>query len=315
MTGLRSIVALTACACLALWVAAACGGTATSTGSPTPRSSTVLSFLDIPGASVSVTPTPTPAPTRSGRAVVQADLSSAVSPQTTIEKLEQVIQDRLGDAGVHSNISQTSDAELTIDFTGARSTDFVKQVTEAQNLNFRQPIIQADGQILCKATGGNEFSVPATSVKQIVDDAGRKFVSCTASDGTFSAAVEWEPAQADVNGETKTLAQSMIDASKAEITSTPQQGTVLLLTFTPEGTSLFTALTGRLAHYPLGMFLRDALLSAPTVFAQITTPQTEISGASDDELAAAKAVLKGGELPVPVSVTSIEPDLPLTYDP
>jgi preprotein translocase subunit SecD len=273
-----------------------------------------LSFLDIPGASVSVTPTPTPAPTRSGRAVVQADLSSGASPQATIDTLEQVIQDRLGDAGVRTNISQTSDAELTVDFMGARSADFVKQVIEAQNLNFREPVIQADGMVKCKTSGGVEFSARSVDTKPVRDVSGSLLDECTTTDDQ-TGTMEWEPAQADLNGEARTLTQSMIDASKVEISSTPQQGTVLLLTFTPEGTSLFTALTGRLVSYPLGIFLGDALLSAPTVFTQITTPQAVISGASDDELAAAKAVLKGGELPVPVSVTSIEPDLPLTYDP
>lgn len=306
-------IALAAALAICVLALAACVGATSDTATPTPapQSSTRLGFLDISSDKTPAeSPTATPAPTRSGRAVVQADLSSATSPQDAIEALEQVIQDRLGDAGVRSNISQTSDAELTIDFTGARSPDFVKQVIEAQNLNFRQPKITASGEILCKATGGNEFSVPATSVKQIVDDAGRKFVSCTASDGTFSAAVEWEPAQVDVNGETKTITQAMIEADGVEITSTPQQGTVLLLTFNPEGTSLFAALTGRLVSYPLGIFLGDTLLSAPTVFTQITTPQTEITGAGDDELAAAKAVLKGGELPVPVTVTSIAPGSP-----
>jgi preprotein translocase subunit SecD len=292
-----------------LAVAACGGGGATSTGSPTPRTSTVLSFLDIPGASASVTPTPTPAPTRSGRAVVQADLSSAASPQTTIETLEQVIQDRLGDTGVRSNISQTSDAELTIDFTGNRSTDFVKQVIEAQNLNFRQSIIQTNGDVTCKTSHGVEFSVPAHDVQETKDNTGTKSASCMTIDGK-TGTMEWEPAQADVNGETKTLTQTMIDASKAEITSTPQRGTVLLLTFTPEGTCLFAALTGRLVSYPLGIFLGDTLLNAPTVFTQITTPQTEITGATDDELAATRAVLKGGELPVPVTVTSIVPESP-----
>jgi preprotein translocase subunit SecD len=308
MTDLR--IAVAAFACLALGIAAACGGgDATGTGSPTPRSSTVLSFLDIPGASGSVTPAPTPGLTLNGRAVVRADLSSAASPQTTIEKLEQVIQDRLGDAGVHSNISQTSDAELTIDFTGNRSADFVKQVIEAQNLNFRQPIIQADGAVKCRTDGGVEFSVRAVDVREVADDAGTKFVSCTATDFR-TGTLEWEAAQADVNGATKTLAQSMIDASKAEITSTPQQGTVLLLAFDPEGTTVFAAVTAHLVHYPLGIFLGDTLLSAPTVNLQVTSAGAQITGAGDDELAAAKAVLKGGELPVPVTVTSIAPGSP-----
>jgi preprotein translocase subunit SecD len=310
MTRLWRAVAVATCACLALWVAACGGGNATSTGSPTPQSSTRLSFLDIPGASVSVTPTPTPAPTRSGRAVVQADLSSGASPQTTIEKLEQVIQDRLGDAGVHSNISQTSDAELAIDFTGARSTDFVKEVIEAQNLNFRQPIIQANGDVTCKTNRGVEFSAPAPDVHETADNAGTRIDSCTTTDGQ-TGTMEWIPAQAGVNGETKTLTQSMIDPSQAEIKSIRAEGTVLLIAFDPEGTGVFAAVTAYLVlHYPLGIFLGDALLTAPTVATQVTSGGVQITGAGDDDLAAAKAVLKGGELPVPVSVTSIAPGSP-----
>jgi hypothetical protein len=307
MSSLRIAFALAACA----FGVAACGGgsAGTSTGSPTPRSSTVLSFLDIPGASVSVTPTPTPAPTRSGQAIVQADLSSATSPQTTIGVLEQIIQDRLSDAGIQSNISQTGDAGLTIDFTGTRSADFVKQVIEAQNLNFRQPIIQATGDIMCKASDGVEFTVPAVSTHETVDDSGTKSDACTATDGQIGF-VEWEPAQADVNGSTKTMTQAMIDSSTVEIRSTPQQGTVLLLPFTPEGSSLFAAITGRLRNYPLGIFLGDTLLNAPTVFQQISNGEAELSGQTDDELAVVKAVLKGGALPVPVSVTSITPGSP-----
>lgn len=307
MTGHR--IAFVLAACVFVLAVAACGGDATSTRSPTPRSSTALSFLDIPGASVSVTPTPTPAPTRSGQAIVQADLSSVASLQTTIETLERVIQDRLGDAGVHSNISQTSDAELTIDFTGNRSIDFVRQVIEATSLNFRQPIITASGEIMCKMSDGNEFSVQAANVQQTAEETGTRFANCTASNGQ-TGEVEWQPAQADVNGATKTLTQAMIDASQAEITSTPQQGTVLLLTFTPEGTSLFTALTGRLVNYPLGFFLGDTLLTAPTVQQEIANGETVILGQTDDELAAARAVLKGGELPVSVTVTRIAPGSP-----
>jgi preprotein translocase subunit SecD len=287
---------LTATAFL-LAVAACGGGNATSTRSPTPAV-----------GNPSGTETANSSSTGSGQAIVQANLSSVASPQTTIEKLEQVIQDRLGDAGVHSNISQTSDAELTIDFTGGRSTDFVKQVIEAQNLNFREPIIQANGNVTCKTSNGVEFSVPASDVQETKDN-GTKSVTCTAT-GSQNGTMEWQPAQADVNGETKTLAQAMIDASKAEIKSTQQQGTVLLLTFDPEGTTVFAAVTAHLVHYPLGIFLGDTLLIAPTVQAEISGGETEIAGQTDDELAAAKAVLKGGELPVPVAVTSIAPGSP-----
>ncbi len=223
--------------------------------------------------------------------------------------LEQIIQARLGDAGLQSNISQTGDSELTIDFTGTRSADFVKQVIEAQTLNFRQPIIHADGEIMCKTSDGNEFTALATNVFVPADNTGTRFDRCTATDGQ-TGTVEWDPAQADVNGATKTLTQAMIDPATVEIESKQAQGTVLLLPFTPEGTGLFAALTGRLVNYPLGIFLGDTLLIAPTVVGKITNSSAVISGPSDDELAAAKAVLKGGELPVPVTVTSIAPGSP-----
>jgi preprotein translocase subunit SecD len=287
-----------------LAIAACGGGDATSSGSPRPTDTTVPSSLDLFGDAHSTTPTPMPGPTLNGRAVVQADLSSVASPLTTIDALEQVIQDRLGDAGLHSNISQTSDAELTIDFTGARSIDFVKQVIEAQNLNFRQPIIQANGTVTCKTNGGVEFSVQASNVRDVTDSTGTRIDSCTAIDGQ-TGTMEWEPAQADVNGATKTLTQAMIDTGQAEIKSSQVLGSVLQIAFNQEGSSLFAAVTKRLITYPLGIFLGDTLLSAPTVQVPISDGTAEIAGVSDDSLAIALAVIKGGELPVPVSVTSI----------
>jgi preprotein translocase subunit SecD len=73
---------------------------------------------------------------------------------------------------------------------------------------------------------------------------------------------------------------------------------------------LFAAITERLRNYPLGIFLGDALLNAPTVFQQISNGEAVLTGQTDDELAVVKAVLRGGALLVPVSVTSIAPGSP-----
>jgi preprotein translocase subunit SecD len=272
-------------------VFAACGGDAKS-GSET-RSGSLA---------------PSQTPTGKGTAIVQADLSSANSPQDAIETLEQVIQDRLGDVGVITEISQTSDAEITIHYSQGYSPDFVKQVIEAQNLNFRQPIITAGGGVKCGDESGSEFSVPVSGLHEARDDLGNAVEACVAANGQ-PGALEWQPAQADVNGESKTLSQAMIDPDKVEISNAPQ-GTVVVIRFDTEGAGVFAALTARLVNYPLGIFLGDTLLTAPTVQSAINSGEAQITGVSDDDLAAAKAVIKGGELPVPVTVTSIELDSP-----
>lgn len=292
-------VAIAICA-LAL---AACGGSANDSPTPTPAR---LSFLDIPsGKTPNESPTPTPGTTRTYRVTGLIGVATQPAPTDEVDSVGNVLMFRLVRAGLsHIAITRPDESDVTLDFTGNRSETFVKQVLEAHGLNFREPVLSASGEVMCKSTDGVELSVEASSIQQVTDNSGMKFASCTASNGS-NGAVEWQPATANVDGEDKALTQSMIDRSGVEIESTRQQGKILLLLFTTEGDAVFSALIRKLVSYPLGIFIDDHLLSDPTVQGQVSGGNSEIAGASDDELALAFAILMGGELPQPVSVTSI----------
>jgi hypothetical protein len=266
-----------------------------------------------------------------GTAVVVADLSSGAPQQETIEQLEQVVQARLGAGDVYSEISQTSDAEITIHYDGHRSEDFIRQLLTATNLNFREPVLQSGayptpdsrpspsitaaprppsdaGDVRCRTDNGSEFSVPITNLSDSQDATGRPIKGCTSSNGELGE-VEWQPATASYQGQTVTLDQSMIATASGEDSLSSSTGHVLVLQFTTIGQSLFADITNRLAGgYPIGMFLGDQILSAPSVQQGITSGSTQIENLNIEQIETLLAIIKGGALPVPVTVTSLTLD-------
>jgi len=79
----------------------------------------------------------------------------------------------------------------------------------------------------------------------------------------------------------------------------------ILLTFNAEGSRLFAEITKRNIGKPVGIFLDNQLLSAPTVQAEISTGQATITGQfSVEEAKELRKNLNAGALPVPVSLVS-----------
>jgi preprotein translocase subunit SecD len=223
--------------------------------------------------------------------VVTADLSGAQDNLAAIESLEQVVQARLGAAGMTSNISQTSDEEITIEYTGDGSQDFVRRLIEVPDLNYREPIA-ANGFATCRSDDGEEFSVGAPFLSDGIDAEGNPMVICVTQSNT-NGQIEWKEPE---------ITSAMIQS--AELKSSPAQGDVVLITFNGDGTGLFSALTQRTVGYPVGIFLGDQLVAAPHVQTAITDGMTVIAGVDADTRALVYAVVVGGELPFPV--TSIE---------
>jgi len=85
--------------------------------------------------------------------------------------------------------------------------------------------------------------------------------------------------------------------------ATGQQGFVVNLTFTSEGTKKFADVTARSVGQKIGIYLDDKLLQNPTVNGPIPNGQAEITGYSSLEEAANYAVLlRSGSLPVSLSI-------------
>lgn len=94
------------------------------------------------------------------------------------------------------------------------------------------------------------------------------------------------------------------DLKRASVVFGTQQGEPqVAIEFTPEGDRKFAETTKRLVGQPLGIFLDDALVSAPIVQQEITGGNAVITGSFTPDSARMLALqLNAGALPVPVQV-------------
>lgn len=244
-----------------------------------------------------------------GSAVLTVDVSLGIDSET-MNQLKDTLDRRLTEADVGSDIDQTGERDLTVHFDGHLSGDSISQLLTAANLNFRQPTRDLEGDIRCQTEEGTDFSVSLLNLTHFVDAQGRTNVPCTAASGQ-TGQLEWEPAAGDVNLSRQNLTQAMIipDQAKQTASISSATGETVVLAFTSEGAVVFSSVTAGLAGgYPLGLFLGDRLLSAPAVQGQITGEATQIENVTRDEALIVVAIIKGGELPIPVTLTSLTLD-------
>jgi preprotein translocase subunit SecD len=116
---------------------------------------------------------------------------------------------------------------------------------------------------------------------------------------TLDTSGSWEPT--GLSG--KQLKRATADVQQG--TGAPSSQVVVRLQFDGEGTELFAKLTQENLGKPIGIFLDDQLLSAPTVQNAITNGEAVITGNFTPELAKDLATnLNSGALPVPIDLIS-----------
>jgi preprotein translocase subunit SecD len=232
-----------------------------------------------------------------GRAVIQVNLQAPIPPDT-LTSVSKVLQARFAAASVDAKISSASDKQFTIDFAGALSENFVTELLITNGVQFKKPQLN-DTQIKCKDTSGNEFAIDISGLRQAGD------LPVCADNGGRQGQIEWQPATGKVGGLDTQLSGGMITADHV-LTKTDANGAeVLNAQFNSAGTSVLQEVSTAIVNYPLGVFLDDTLLMAPLVKRPITNGQITLAGASPDGMQELYAILKGGELPAPVSLVSI----------
>lgn len=248
------------------------------------------------GDSTSSSPTPSATPLK-GHAVIQLNLQAPI-PSDALASLARVLTARFTAASVDARISSPGDTQLAIDFAGALTEDIVTQLLTTNGVQFKRPQLN-DTQIKCKDTSGNEFDIDLTGVKQAGD-----LPVCVGSGGQRGQ-IEWLPATANLGGADTQLSGAMITTdvlAKADSTGTQ----ALDAQFNSDGTTILQEVSTSLVNYPLGVFLDDTLLMAPLIKRPITTGRITLAGASPEGMTELYAILKGGQLPAPVSIVSIE---------
>jgi len=201
-------------------------------------------------------------------------LSAALSPESAIADTIAIIESRLNSLGIKgANVKKQDGGLIVVQLPKIGDIDLVVAlVTSRGELDFRERVLDA-------------YSRP------VLDGEGNQ---------------QWVIAKAvGSDGQEKELTGEYLKPN-AEVVLSPQTNKPeVAFEWNSEGAILFEQITLRNLKQPLGIFLDDKLISAPTV-QSVIKDKGVITGISLDEAKTLAIQLNSGALPVQLHVVSIE---------
>ncbi len=229
--------------------------------------------------------------------LLEAD-TSRLPPGTDIDDaldgVKDVLERRVNAFGTsETEITREGANRLAVQMPGIDPDEARELLGKTAQLEFRGPVRDEAGDIVCRAEDGSEFSVaPQLVTPTVIDD--RRVSQCL---GDEVGEVLWEPATGtDSQGVERVLTGAFLRPN-VQVLGPP---TTLALEFTGEGGLLFEQITTDLVGLPLGIFLDEELISAPTVQVVISQGNSTITGLDFDEARTLRIQLNAGALPVPM---------------
>jgi preprotein translocase subunit SecD len=228
-----------------------------------------------------------------------------------LEAVQKVVENRINGLGVAESVVQTAgEDKLLVQLPGVNDPKEAERVLQGTaQLDFRsqregsETQLVLEQQLLAEAAI-NEITVKASNDPKLIEEAKAKLK-------------RQQDAVAALFDKTGLTGEMLRDASAAPRDATGTNW-VVNISFTPEGSDMFTKLTKQIAtsnmtpgkNRTLGIFLDDKLLSAPKVgpeYAQTgISGGAEISGNFTSQSANELAIqLRGGSLPVPLDIAEI----------
>lgn len=238
-----------------------------------------------------------------GGTYVLTEADTSVLPAGTdvdeaMEAVQDIINRRVNAFGVaETEVTREGRNRLAIQLPGIPPEEAADLIGRTALLEFKEPVLNDIGEVVCEGDDGNRFSVAREQVVASVSAEGKRIAQCVATGGVTGEVV-WTPATAEREGETRVLTGRFVRPGGASVDAVPQP--VVLLEFTGEGSLLFEQITTRLQGYPLGIFLDDELIAAPTVRGPISGGNTVIEGLTLEEARELAKLINAGALPVPL---------------
>jgi len=259
--------------------------------------------------------------------VYEADFSEVESgtEDDAVEVVREIVEKRINRYGVSEPniqiIGSGTDSRISVQIPGVTEEEALALVGAVAELDFREQkggdaylaeaADKGDTQITISDTTG--FESGDTCVVGIDKENWEtgQIAAINSSSGIFTLESElfyyhqagepvsnWMPATGTIDGEEKELAgRYLLPNSYVDVSQTGEP--VVYFELNSEGASLFSQITGRLIGQPLGIFLDDEIISAPTVQAQISNKGI-IEGLTYDEARLLSSQLNGGALPLPL---------------
>src|SRR3972149_2836939 len=214
-----------------------------------------------------------------------------------LDGVKDVLERRVNAFGVsETEITREGPNRLAVQMPGIDPDEARELLGKTAQLEFRAPVRDETGQIVCESPDGRTYAVPFQP-GAFAEDLATSTMTCPPSAEGTAGVVKWEPATAtDSQGARRALTGSYLKPN-ADVVGPP---TAVAIEFTGEGGLLFEQITGELVGLPLGIFLDEELIGAPTGQQQITGGQSTITGLSLDESKTLAIQLNAGALPVPM---------------
>ncbi len=226
-------------------------------------------------------------------------LSPGADPDRAMDSIGQILERRAGGFGVTDfAVELQGDDRLSVTLRGPSLEDARRLIGATALLEFRHPVLDGDGQIVCQAADGTQFSVSMENISYVGSEVRRLPQCLGGPEGTGE--ILWERATAQ--GQALTGAFVRPNGASVDRTRTP----LVVVEFTDEGSRLLEEITSQMVGFPLGIFLDDEFIAGPTVGQSVSTGDMAIGGLS---LSAANLLaihLNAGPLPVPIRTISVE---------
>ena len=256
-------------------------------------------------------------PSATSYVILEADIStlpSGVDAEEAMENAERIIERRRIVFGARvSDVERQGTNRLVVQLSGPTAEEARALMGRAVGFEFREPERDETGEnFVCTDAAGKTLTVPA-DVVETADGSRRPTNLTTTADNhqwlcfppgstVPSGTVNWVPATGiGSDGQEKALTSRFLRGEETEVIFDAAGRPFVQARFNAEGGALFEQVTTRLVGLPLGIFLDDELISAPTVQG-ILSSDFVITGLYLDEAETVARQLRAGAMPVPVRV-------------
>ncbi len=239
--------------------------------------------------------------------LLEADVT-ALPPGTDVDQAmegaRQVIEQRVNAFGVaETEIQREGRYRLSVQLPGISPQEARELIGRTARLEFLEPQLDANGNYLCRADDGTQFSVPQSAFFPNLDrQTGR--LLCLGLEGQ-QGEVMLQPAMCrqtcreDIRGIPLTGAELQ---PNSRVETNPQgAGVVVTLNFRSRGAAILQDVTRRLVGRPLAIALDGQVIAAPTVRQELSDAAI-IEGLTLNEARRLAVQLNSGALPVPMRV-------------
>lgn len=249
------------------------------------------------------------------RVVLEADVSR-LPPGADIDEalngVKDVLERRLTAfdiADFEIEVERTNRLSMTV--KGVTPEEARELIGKTAQLEFRRPVLDWSRDVVCETADASTYARPFQPGLFTVNRASN-VMTCPPNEEGAVGSVMWEPATGtDSQGMERVLTGALLrpNAEVIDMAANAEAKEPLpavFIEFTSEGSLLFEQITTELMALPLGIFLDEEMIGAPTVNQAITGGNSVITGLESEEARVLAIQLNAGALPAPLRVISIE---------